>query len=213
MSYHVMFDVDGTLVESFQFDEECYISAVSEVLGHNIDSNWSNYAHVTDTGILNEHLQKIGLLGSVKDIHQDVKTVFIDKIRQHLVHSPVKQITGAADFISLLRKHNDVSLSIATGGWYETANLKLTSAGLDLSDIPIASSDDHYSRSQIMNLALTKAKVSQEDKLTYFGDAEWDKEACARLQFNFILVGSRIEHSQAINDFTSVDKAYRYIGL
>jgi hypothetical protein len=28
--YHVMFEVDGTLVKSYDFDEACFVAAVSE---------------------------------------------------------------------------------------------------------------------------------------------------------------------------------------
>ncbi|MFT5706770.1 MAG: hypothetical protein ACI9ES_001057 [Oceanospirillaceae bacterium] len=57
-----MFDIDGTLVNSYEFDEECFIAAVYEVLGHNLDSNCNNYKHVTDSEMLTKHLKKIGIL-------------------------------------------------------------------------------------------------------------------------------------------------------
>ena len=50
-----IFDIDGTLVESFGFDGTSYISAVREVLGEvHIDDDWSQYKNVTDTGILRQ---------------------------------------------------------------------------------------------------------------------------------------------------------------
>ena len=39
-----IFDIDGTLVESFGFDDACYISAIREVLGEvHIHDDWSKY--------------------------------------------------------------------------------------------------------------------------------------------------------------------------
>jgi len=69
-----MFDVDGTLVESYSWDEECFVSAVSEVLGHKIDSNWDGYEHVSDAGILNEHLVRKGITAGHEGIHSSVKS-------------------------------------------------------------------------------------------------------------------------------------------
>jgi len=38
-----MFDIDGTLVQSYEFDEEIYACAVEEVVGFKIDRKWSKY--------------------------------------------------------------------------------------------------------------------------------------------------------------------------
>ncbi len=91
--------------------------------------------------------------------------------------------------------------------------MKLKSAGIDISEIPIASSSDHSSRTEIMKLAMRKAKITNEHKVSYFGDAKWDQEACHKLGFNFILVGNSLKHCKIINDFKSVDKAIKFIGL
>ncbi len=120
-----MFDVDGTLVQSYSFDEECYISAVSEVLGHEIDSNWDSYDHISDTGILNEHLERQGISSGHEEIHSSIKSAFIIKVKEYLSETPAKEVAGASEFIEVLKAHDSVSLSIGTGGWGETALLKL----------------------------------------------------------------------------------------
>ena len=102
--HHVMFDVDGTLIESFRFDEECYIDAVSQVLGHNIDSDWTKYPHITDAGILEQHLQNYGITHDRETIHAQVKSVFIANITEYLSSSPAQEVPGAAKFIAFLRK-------------------------------------------------------------------------------------------------------------
>ncbi len=211
--HHVMFDVDGTLVESFEFDEACYLDAVYAVLGHYLDSDWNRYAHVSDAGILDEHLQSIGKWGERDAIHAEVKKAFIANIEAHLKQTPAKPIRGAAGFIKQLRANNSVSISIATGGWGETALLKLKSAGIDVRGLPLISSNDHYSRTEIMKIARQKAGATSEHNITYFGDAAWDKRACETLGFNFVLVGERCEHHQSIDDFTATAHAMSFIGL
>ena len=48
----IAFDIDGTLIDSDEFDSELFVQAVQAVLGIDIDDNWSVYRHVTDGGIM-----------------------------------------------------------------------------------------------------------------------------------------------------------------
>jgi len=211
--HHLMFDIDGTLVKSDDFDEECFIAAVSEVLGHDIDSNWNSYKHVSDTGILNEHLKRRGITSNHEEIHSAVKKSFIVKVQEYLNDNPAQEVPGASEFIKRLKNQDSISISIATGGWLETAILKLESAGIDVSGVPIASSDDHYSRTEIMKLAKEKAHISSDQAITYFGDAEWDQKASHELGFNFILVGNRISYKHAVNDLKNIDQILSKVGI
>jgi phosphoglycolate phosphatase-like HAD superfamily hydrolase len=55
-----VFDIDGTLVDSDEFDGRLYAEAIRTVLGLEIDRTWSTYNNVTDSGILNEILNEMG---------------------------------------------------------------------------------------------------------------------------------------------------------
>ena len=208
-----MFDVDGTLVKSFEFDEECYIDAIFEVLGHRLDTNWQEYEHITDSGILSEHLKRKGITDQHKEIHQAVKTSFVAKIKAYLSSNRVEEIEGASSIIDLLRNNPEIGISIATGGWLETALLKLQSAGIDVSGVPIASSNDHYSRIEIMKLANDRSMIGSEEPVIYFGDAQWDRAACNTLGYKFVLIGDRIEHEFSIDDFRNINQVMSVIGL
>ena len=211
--HHVMFDIDGTLVQSYEFDEEIYICAVEAVVGFEIDRNWSNYEHVSDVGILNEIIETHGLDEENEAIQHKVKEIFIREISNHISEHPTKEVPGAISFLNNLKNLNNVIVSFATGGWYETAVLKLNSAGFNYSKKFISSSNDHFKRTEIM--AIAKAKYSEHNDVacTYFGDGIWDKKACEELGFNFVLVGNKTNHNQKISDFNSVNEAMAYIGL
>lgn len=56
-----MFDVDGTLVDSSKFDEECFLKAAEIVFDTEISSNWEEYSYATDAGILDEVLDKYNI--------------------------------------------------------------------------------------------------------------------------------------------------------
>ncbi|WP_261842237.1 HAD family hydrolase [Aliamphritea ceti] len=212
--HHIMFDIDGTLVQSCDFDEHCYIAAIKEVTGHTLNGDWSTYPQVTDSGVLLHFLQQIGLQDKFTEIHQQVKTLFTEKIADHLQQTPLTEVPGAATFINYLRDQQQVRLSLATGGWNETARLKLAAAGIDITGIPLASSNDHYARTEIMQLALQQACENRTpSSLSYFGDGEWDRRACSELNFNFILVGNRTCHHQQISDFSDLQQALTFLPL
>jgi len=208
-----MFDIDGTLVKSDDFDEECFIAAVSDVLGHDIDPDWNSYKHVSDTGILNEHLERQGITSGQEEIHNSVKKSFIEKVKEYLSKTPAREVPGASKLIEHFKEQDSVSISIATGGWLETAILKLQSAGIDVSGIPIASSDDHYSRTEIMKVAREKANIPSNHSITYFGDAEWDQKASYELGYNFVLVGNRIKHKYSVNDLKNINQILSKVGI
>ena len=138
---------------------------------------------------------------------------FIEKIANHLKYIPLQQVLGASEFINELRRLENLSLSIATGGWHETALMKIESAEIDIADIPIASSNNHFSRTELMKIAKEKAVGRNKVSCTYFGDGKWDKKACEELGFNFVLVGERTYHHQNILDFDNAKQAMAFIGL
>lgn len=210
--HHVMFDIDGTLIESYDFDSECFAEAVNAVTGVEIDTHWARYENVTDVGILNQflfenHLQNTG------SVIQNVKQEFLNKIKNRIAKRPVNQIPGASAFIDRLKALDGVVISFATGGWYESAVLKLQSAGIDFSGIPMASSNDHYSRVEIMKLAERKATGDVNLRFTYFGDGSWDLKACEELGVDFVLVGDKLECDQSIKNFGFQNEALAFIGL
>lgn len=209
--HYLIFDIDGTLVESTGFDTDCYKYAVASVLDVTVHDDWSDYQHVTDSGILNEIIDMHGLGAQSGHIHKQVKRVFIQRIQEHLSKYAVKPVPGAISFFNKVCGLPDFRVAIATGGWFETAKLKLLSAGFDLSSCPVVSSNDHSHRVEIMQLARQQLGDAEVGSVSYFGDASWDKKACEALGWNFIAVGSRIVHGQQIEDFKESDKVMRYL--
>src|SRR5947208_3271372 len=48
----VIFDLDGTLTQTTSVDAECYVRALADEAGiERINTRWSDYVHVTDSGI------------------------------------------------------------------------------------------------------------------------------------------------------------------
>lgn len=211
--HHVMFDIDGTLVESTGFDYICFISAVKTVLGKDIDHDLSNYEHVTHTGIVNAIIDPEMTAPERLRLTAAVERQFVSNIEEYISRHQIKAIAGAATFIKNLRSQQNVTISIATGSWYEPAIMKLDAAGIEVSDLPMATSNDHYDRSTIMQMARARSVTDETTACTYFGDGAWDKAACQKLGYNFVLVGNATEHEQRIDNFTQIETALRYLDL
>ncbi len=209
----VLFDIDGTLVESYDFDTGCFQAAIEDVLGVTIGPDWSCYNHVTDSGILTEVIDGLGLQSDSERITAEVKEQFVSRVADYISCHAVSPIPGAYEFLSQLVARKNVAVAFATGGWSESAKMKLGAAGITFSSIPMASSSDHYSRTDIMRLAERRAGKSHYDSMTYFGDGPWDQNASKALGYNFVSVGDRITSPKSVRDYTEVDVALGYIGL
>lgn len=205
MVKHVMFDIDGTLVQSYEFDECLFIEAVKYVTNINIDSDWGNYPDVTDSGLIKTFCERQAEPELYAQWYEPIKSYFVETLTKHINSHPVIATPGAVSFFDHLRDSLDYEISIATGGWSETALLKLQSAGFDTAGVTLKSSNDHFQRTEIMKLAQTSPNT------TYFGDGEWDKRACHELNFSFIAVGNRVSHTVAVIDFTDAKNIFKLL--
>ena len=198
----IIFDIDGTLIQSMSVDTELYFSSISDILGPvSVRENLDDYDHVTDSGILAQLISDSGLSVDRKTA-ASVQAAFIEGIRRHIeTVGPFPAIDGAVQFIEDARKSDAVRIAIATGGWRESALLKLESAGFDISNIPLVTSDDSPSRVEIMRSAL--ARIGDDlQSVTYFGDAPWDQRACRSLGWNFVAVGAALG---GIESYSEID--------
>ena len=201
-----IFDIDGTLVESFGFDDACYISAIREILGEvYIHNDWSKYKNVTDTGSLRQIMEenKIQEKGQI----EEVRTKFGESIRQYLQNGgKCRPKKGAIHLINKFLAAEDYKVGFATGGWRHTAKMKLRHAGFNLKNTILTSSDDGDERVVIMKKCLLQLGHCFQ-RVVYIGDAEWDMQATQELGWHFIGVGARLKGKCEywVEDFSSHD--------
>jgi FMN phosphatase YigB (HAD superfamily) len=187
----LIFDIDGTLVQTSDFEGYYYIQAIKHVFGDvDITDNWGLYKNVTDVGILKQIMEENKIQD--KSIIPKIQKKFGEYIRNYLENGgrcdPIK---GAVDFFKKYRLKKKYTLGIATGGWGHTAKLKLQYAGFDIQDIILTSCDDHDERVEIMKQCLNKLGGSNNNAI-YFGDGDWDQNACQQLGWKFVGVGSNL---------------------
>ena len=201
-----IFDIDGTLVENFGFDDACYISAIREVLGEvYIHDDWSKYINVTDTGSLRQIMEEneIQEAGQIKE----VRSKFGELIRQYLKNGgKCLPKEGAIRLIDKLTAADDYEVGFATGGWRHTAEMKLQHTGFNLRNMVLTSSDDGDERTTIMKKCLSLLGNCFH-RIVYIGDAEWDVQATQELGWHFIGVGARLKGKCEfwVEDFSSYD--------
>jgi beta-phosphoglucomutase-like phosphatase (HAD superfamily) len=187
-----IFDIDGTLLDSYTVDNTLYAEAIRRALGDvAIRDAWEKYAHVSDTGVLAEICSDNNLPYD-DSVSTAVMNVFLGSLLSRMEeHGPYREIPGALGYLTYLLDRPDVQVAYATGGWRATAEHKLRSAGFPLQGIPLASANDHQDRAHIMLHALSQLD-GPFDSITYFGDGVWDKKCTAQLGWEFVAVGPKL---------------------
>lgn len=191
----VIFDIDGTLIQTHTEEANCFIQAFADITGINhIEKDLRCYQHVTDSGIAQEcifnHFQRDATLDELEQIEER----FLNLFDQSLAKKPPLPIAGVHVLFDQLAKESELCLAIATGSYYRSALIKLKYSALNLTHLPISSCNDHFARTEIMRIAANKAQdfygVQNFDSITYVGDGPWDIEAVNTLTWQFIGVAS-----------------------
>ena len=211
----VMFDIDGTLVDSAGFDAELYSAAIEAELGLTVDRSWGAYEHVSDSGILDQILRDARLPGEPAEHAARVQRRFIALVRDYLLRhaAAVREIVGAKRLVERLSALPNVRVAVATGGWEPTAKLKLAHVGIGTERLGFASSSDARARTDIMRLAAQRALHGATfARATYFGDGAWDRRASEELGWDFVAVGGGVAHAVAYADLSATDAILARLG-
>lgn len=212
----VSFDIDGTLVLSKGFDGELYEEAIRDVLGVDLGTDWSQYENVSDSGILAEILESFPDADERTRLAREVQVNFVDRTKRYVADNPhlIREVPGALKLVEALRKSPKVRVCIASGGWAETAALKLRAIGLEPNGIPMATSSDAVRRADIMRLAESRAAQGVVvTRRTYFGDGVWDQRAANELGYDFVAVGGGVDHHLAFADLQDLKAILSQLGV
>src|SRR5882724_5261084 len=190
----VMFDIDGTLTETRKVDEECFVRSFEDVFGFaDIHTDWSHYPRTTDSGIFhNVFTARIGRSPTAQEVSQFRKH-FIQLLAAASSQSPFAPVAGADRLLSRLAQGGSHRVSLATGGWRDSARLKMASAGMCFDDHPAASADDALDRESIIRISKQRAAErygESFDCTVYVGDGVWDARACRSVGIPFIGIGT-----------------------
>jgi len=210
-----MFDIDGTLVDSVGFDSGHYAEAMRSVLSVEIDDTWRPYKHVTDSGILEELLASRAFDRPIDELRATAKRMFVAAVRAHLARDPaaVREIAGAKALFEHLRALPGVRVAIATGGWAETARLKLAAIGISADSVAFATSSDAPERTRICRSRSSGRWAARPPPAERTSATRVDKRACAELGYRFVAVGRKVEHDPRLDDFRDRDAVLRCLDV
>ncbi|MBC1224272.1 DUF952 domain-containing protein [Nostoc sp. UCD121] len=212
----VIFDVDSTLTNTYKIDENCFVRALALEFGiFGINTNWTEYRYTTDSGITQQIFQeKLERLPLSEELVR-LKARFVSLLQEAFINNQdlFNEIPGAANILASLQLNPDWGVAIATGGWRESAKLKLQKANLEIEGIPLASANDALSREDIIKTAIIKAEkfyqVEKFQKVVFVGDGVWDVKAAYGLSIAFIGIGDKkltsVGATRVIKDFTNFE--------
>lgn len=189
----IVFDVDGTLIGGESTDWACFRGAFEEVAGFVLtDSFFASIAEITAQAIVHQALDSLPQ-DQRRLKERSVCEGYLRRLKDAQNNDPgcFTAVNGAVTLIKELKDRN-IPIAIATGDWRETISFKLNASGISFDDIPMVTSSEFYSRSDIIAAAVTKAGGSLE-KTIYVGDGLWDFRACRKLGIRFVGVGHRRE--------------------
>jgi phosphoglycolate phosphatase-like HAD superfamily hydrolase len=217
----VIFDIDGTLTQTNRVDDWCFVQAFVDELGMtDIDSDWSRYPTVCDSGITKHLFQEYFQRNPRFDETLRLQKRFVALLEEAYQQQPqhFSAVPGAVTMLHALRQEPEYKIAIATGGWQLSALLKLAKAQLDITGLPAAFADHGLTREVILAAAMAMARgiyqQRQFSQVTYVGDGVWDVRTAQKLGIGFIGVAQgdketalRAEGAtDIIQDFTDYDR-------
>lgn len=183
----VLFDIDGTLLNSGGVGRASMQRALSEVFGSPGNASY-RYDGKTDKQIVRDVMRLEGHSDDHIDSRMDtLLDLYLDGLRQGIESREfdVRPLEGVPEILDALEARDDVVLGLLTGNVEKGARAKLTAAGLDPGRFRVnAFGSDHEHRPQLPAIAQRRAgehlgrEVSGE-KVIVIGDTPADIE-CGR---------------------------------
>ena len=175
----VLFDIDGTLLDTHGFGREAFIRGLAHVTGERDELAYVSFAGNTDRNVL----EQVMAHRKLRLAEEDVRRIF-DRIAEELKgllrKNPGKEIAGARGFLEHLAAEG-VALGLVTGNIRECAYLKLGSVGFDRFFRFGGFGDAHADRAKIARSALAAAQAAgievEAGAVCLVGDTPYDVAA------------------------------------
>ncbi len=184
--YLVLFDIDGTLLQSGGCGRAATRLAIQEVFGTIGLLDKTNFAGKTDWQIVLESLESTGI--SVEQVQTQLQP-YNEAVARHLSQIvdtfPIRACVGAAEVVRALRVHPGTLLGLVTGNMPGLVPIKLRAAGFDPHDFKIgAFGSEGWERAMLPPLALERARLHAgrdfpPERIVIIGDTPGDI-ACAQ---------------------------------
>ncbi|MEK7766054.1 MAG: hypothetical protein AAB368_07425, partial [bacterium] len=158
----VVFDIDGTLIDTRQTDTDaCFFAVVRAVTGlDGLREDGTSYPGATSAAIFDVIIRKAyGRPSTMEDTAAFQSRLGTAMRARYLDGRRLPPMAGAGELLGRLMAGDAWRVAVATGNWDDEARVKLASARLPLERAPIATSSDHAARKDILALAVGRAKA------------------------------------------------------
>ncbi|WP_170178529.1 HAD family hydrolase [Flammeovirga pectinis] len=185
----IVFDIDGTLTESVQVHQKGFIHSLKQLGVQNIDSNFKEYKHHTDSFIAKKIYESDKKEAFSKSIIEEFEQLLSNFIKT----KSITEIAGAQKTVEYIEKHTDFGVCYATGSLLIPAMFKLDSIGLKYNNEQLTASNTIEDRESIVLQAIESAKsfyqTEKFDRIISVGDGLWDLKTALNLNLEFIGIG------------------------
>lgn len=220
----IIFDIDGTLTDTKQVDDKCFIKAFQNTFDLDIQNqDWAALKNVTDWGITEEIILSTFNRLPTSQEYEQMLTQLLEyfKIEKQKNSSQFNEIKGAKTFFKTVQSIDDYEIGIATGAWEKSAIFKLNAIGIDPKNLAFSNSNRFKSREEITMDCIQQLKVrikTQVSEIIYLGDGAWDYNTCKNLGIRFIGIDAKNDKmlkqlgaKTTFTDYTDVPSLIRAI--
>jgi len=187
----LIFDIDGTLIDSVSGYHEVIINAMKDFDIENIDANFNALKHHTDSYALKYNYENF----FNKELPLTLLDQFESLIVKYLKRQPKTVAIDGVDKTLTQLENSEYAIAFATGSLPESAILKMKSAGLEMDSALLATSKTSFSREGFVLEAIDKAKnyynVTEFEQIISIGDGIWDLKTAQNLNLEFIGIGNK----------------------
>lgn len=157
----ILFDIDGTLLNSGGCGRAATRLALAEVFGTAGEADTIAFAGKTDWQITIEALESAGVARAEIDARLDDYHAAVTRHLSALIDSfPVRACPGTHALVAALKARGDVLLGLVTGNMTGLIPVKLRTAGFNPEDFRVgAFGSDGWERSMLPPLALARAEA------------------------------------------------------
>ena len=183
----LVFDIDGTLTETNRVDGEYFKAAIRAAFPDYALDSFRGFTEFTDTAILGDICQELGApdYGAIERVVHDHFLAGLDAAVRSEPEA-FSAVVGATEIFAEARLHGWIP-AVATGGWRASAELKLSTARIPMTGVPLATSSERARRVEIIELAVAEASQGASvSDVVYVGDGTWDVRACRELGIGFL---------------------------
>jgi phosphoglycolate phosphatase-like HAD superfamily hydrolase len=156
----VLFDIDGTLVDSGKQPRRAFAEALLEVYGEAGDVYTYEFSGKTDPRIMLDLLMGAGRSRDevVAWLHA-ARDAYLDRLDAILERDRMRLLPGLPELLDALASRDDIALGLLTGNFERGARIKL--ARFDLNRyFPFGSfGDDRFDRDELPPVALEQAQA------------------------------------------------------